>query len=73
MFSTLPHSILCCNHFYLGDILRVLFVVNFRDHVMFLVKHVTMQFINYNIQQILHLRHFILIVIMFEYIQIIKD
>jgi len=46
-------------------------VVNFRAHVvdlLFLVKHVTMQFINYKIQQILHLRRFILIVIMFEYI-----
>jgi hypothetical protein len=71
MFSTLPHSILCCNHFHLGDTLRVLFVVNFRAHVvdlLFLVKHVTMQFMNYKIQQILHLRHFTLIVIMFEYI-----
>lgn len=46
-------------------------MVNFRVYVvdlLFLLKHVTMQFINYKIQQILHLRHFILIVVMFEYI-----
>jgi hypothetical protein len=64
MFSTLPYSILCCNHFHLGDILRVLFVMNFRPDVVDLlfVKHVTMQFINYEIQQIVQLGHFILIV-----------